>query len=170
MLPEHELSTPDVEVQCRTAQRLLLVLDCDSILTPNASHPEEARPTPALLLLLSQLAQTPGVEVVAESSRPHAELRALFPVPRVIYLGTPGEPKGKALSSLLPLSNTVALPAYLGDDAIVEDVFHTANGCGLTILIANPPWRTAARYYLQNPELVSCILARVLSLRQNRAA
>lgn len=169
VLPQHTLSTLDVEVQCRTAQRLLLVLDCDSILAPNASHPEEAQPTPALLLLLSQLAQAPGVEVVAMSSCPLAELRALLPVPSIIYLGTLGVPKGKALQSLLPLSNTAALPVYLGDATAAEDVFHTANSCGLTILIADLPGRTSARYYLQNPTQISCFLARVLSLRQNRS-
>jgi trehalose-6-phosphatase len=169
VLPQRALSTPDVEVQCRTVQRPLLVLDCDSILAPNASHSEEARPTPALLLLLSQLGQAPGVEVVAVSSRPLAELRALLPVPNIIHLRTLGVPKEKALLSLLPLRNTAALPVCLGDAATAEDVFHTANGCGLTILIADPPGRIAARYYLQNPAQVSCFLARVLSLRQNRS-
>ena len=169
VLPQHALSIPDVEVQCRIAQRLLLVLDCDSILEPNASHPEEARPTPALLLLLSQLAQAPGVEVVAVSSRPLAELRSLLPVSNIIYLGTLSVPKEKALHSLLPLSDTAAFPVYLGDAATAEDVFHTANICGLTILIADPPGRTATRYYLQNPTQVYGFLARVLSLRQNRS-
>jgi trehalose-6-phosphatase len=168
VLPEHGLSTPDVDVQCHTAQRLLLVLDCDSILAPNASHPEEARPTPDLLLLLSQLAQAPGVEVVAASSRLSAELRALLPVPNIMYLGTLGVSKEEALQSLLPLSNTAALPVYLGDAATAEDVFHTANGCGLTILIADQPGRISARYYVQNTAQVSRFLARVLSLRQNR--
>jgi len=139
VLPEHVLSTPDVEVQGHTAQRLLLVLDCDSILAPNASHPEEARPTPDLLLLLSQLAQAPGVEVVAASSRLLTELRALLPVPNIIYLEILDVPKGKALQSLLLLSTTAALPVYLGDAATAEDVFHTANSRGLTILITAPP-------------------------------
>ena len=48
VLLEHALSSQDVEVQCRTEQRLLLGLDCDSILAPNASHPEAACPTPTL--------------------------------------------------------------------------------------------------------------------------
>jgi trehalose-6-phosphatase len=168
LLPEHGSPTPDVEVQCRTTQRLLLVLDCDNILTPHTSHPEEERPTPALLLLLSQLAQAPGVEMIAVSSRPLAELRALLPVPSIMYLETLGVSKEEALQSLLPLSNTAAFPVYLGDATTAEDVFHTANGCGLTILIADQPGRISARYYMQNTAQVSRFLARVLSLRQNR--
>ena len=167
--PQHALSTPDVEVQCRTAQRLLLVLDCDSILAPSEAHPEEVLPPLALLLLISQLAQAPDVEVVVVSGRSLAELRALFPVPSIIYLGTLGGAKEKAFQSLLPLSNTDTLPVYLGDAATVEDVFHTVNGRGLTILISHSPGRTAARYYLQTSAQVSCFLARVLSLRQNRS-
>jgi trehalose-6-phosphatase len=166
---QHALSTPDVEVQCRTAQRLLLVLDCDSILAPNEARSEEVLPPLAWLLPLSQLAQAPDVEVVVVSGRPLAELRALFPVPSINYLGTLGVPKEKALQSLFPLSNTDTLPVYFGDAATVEEVFHTVNGRGLTILIAHSPGRTAARYYLQTSAEVSCFLARVLSLRQNRS-
>ena len=67
------------------------------------------------------------------------ELRALLPVPNIIYLEILDVPKGKALQSLLLLSTTAALPVYLGDAATAEDVFHTANGRGLTILIPAPP-------------------------------
>jgi trehalose 6-phosphate phosphatase len=266
VLPQHALSTPDVEVQCRIARQLLLALDYDGTLVPIASHPAEARPAPALLALLSQLAQAPGVEVVVVSGRPLAELHTLLPVPGLVYLGThglerrfatgktrrliptgaftavtaigclqrdmtnmlTGRPgffledkccalalhyqlacpeeaeravakflaavqvyqrqgitlevlhgkkvvevcplgvnKGKALQSLLTLRNTAAFPVYLGDDATDEDAFRTLDSRGLTIVIADPPGRTAARYYLQNPAQVSCFLARVLSLRLN---
>jgi trehalose-6-phosphatase len=59
------------------------------------------------------------------------------------------------------------LPVYLGDDASDEETFRIVNGHGLTIAVADPPGQTAARYYLQNWQQVSCFLARVLSLRQN---
>jgi trehalose-6-phosphatase len=157
-----------------------------------------------LLVLLSQLAQTPGVEVAVVSDRPLAELHALLPVPGLVYLGTPGLErrsatgktwrlipmgafttvigrlhkkvvgvrlldvnKGKTLQTLRTLSNPAALPVYLGHEATAEDAFRTVNGRGLAILVADPPGRTAARYYLQNPAQVSCFLAHVLSLRQN---
>jgi trehalose-6-phosphatase len=204
VLPPHALSSPEVGVQCRTAPRLLLALDYEGSLVPRVSPPVEARPTPALLLLLSQLAQAPGVEVAVVSDRPLAELRALLPVPGLVYLGTheleippaTGKTrrliptgafttvigrlrkkvvvvrpldvnKEKTLQTLLTLRNTAALPVYLGNEATAEDAFRTVNGRGLAILVADPPGRTAARYYLQNPAQVSCFLSRVLSLRQN---
>jgi len=266
MLPQHALSTPDVEVQCRTALRLLLALDYDGTLVPSVSHSVEARPAPAMLDLLSHLARAPGVEVAVVSGRPLAELRSLLPVPGLVYLGTHGleicsatgqtrhliptgafttvtaigclqrdvtdmltgrtgffledkhyalalhyclalpeeaeravekfltavqayqrkgitlevfhgkevvevRPlgvnKGKAVQSLLTLRNTAALPVYLGDEATDEDTFRTMNGHGLTIAVADPPGHTAARYYLQNSQQVSCFLARLLNLRQN---
>jgi trehalose-6-phosphatase len=60
-----------------------------------------------------------------------------------------------------------AVPVYLGNAATAEEAFRTVNGRGLTIVVTNPPGRTAARYYLQNPAQVSCFLARVLSRRLN---
>jgi trehalose 6-phosphate phosphatase len=266
MLPQDALSAPDVEVQCRTAPWLLLILDYDGTLVPSAAPPAETRPAPALLVLLAQLAQAPGVEVAVVSGRSLTELRALLPVPGLVYLGTygmerrsangktqhriptgaftaataigrlhrdvtnmlTGRPgffledkgytfalhyhlahpeeaeravakflaavqayqyqgitldvlhgpkvvevcplgvsKGKALQSLLTRRNTAALPVYLGDDATDEGAFRTVNGRGLTIAVADPPGRTAARYYLQNPDQVACFLARVLSLRHD---
>jgi trehalose-6-phosphatase len=198
------LSTPEVEVQCRAAPRLLLALDYEGTLVPSASPPAEARPAPAMLLLLSQLAQAPGVEVAVVSGRPLAELRTLLPVPGLGYLAThelarrtaTGKTwrliptgvftmairrlrkkfvavrtsdvnQGKTLQTLLTLSNPAALPVYLGHETTAEDAFRTVNDRGLAILVADPPGRTAARYYLQNPAQVTCFLARVLSLRQN---
>jgi trehalose-6-phosphatase len=76
--------------------------------------------------------------------------------------------KGKTLQTLLTLRDTTALPVYLGSEASAEDAFRTVNGRGLTIVVADPPGHTAARYYLQNPAQVACFLARLLSLRQNR--
>ena len=51
VLPQHALSSPEVEVQCRAAPRLLLALDYEGTLVPIASPPAEARPAPALLVL-----------------------------------------------------------------------------------------------------------------------
>ncbi len=263
LLPQHVFSTPDIEARCRTAPQLFLALDYDGTLVPIAPRPEEARPTPALLVLLSQLAQTPRVKVAVVSGRLLAELCALLPVQGISHVGTHGlemrtatgetrrpipagasttvmarlrrdvesivtghpgvlledkqltlalhyrlaQPegeeqvvaqflsvvqkyqrkgvalevirgkkvvevrpvganKGKAVRFLLAQENTATLPLYLGDDTTDEDAFQALEGLGLTILVADPPRRTAARYYLKNPEEVFCFLACVLNLRQ----
>jgi hypothetical protein len=51
VLPQHVLSSLEVEVQCYTAPRLLLALDYEGTLVPSASPPEEACPAPAVLVL-----------------------------------------------------------------------------------------------------------------------
>jgi trehalose-phosphatase len=69
---------------------------------------------------------------------------------------------GQRHKNLFPL-----VPLYLGDDVTDEDAFQVVNSRGgLSILVADPPRRTAARYYLRNPEEVFRFLTRLLSLRQ----
>jgi hypothetical protein len=51
VLPQHALSSPEVEVEGRAAPRLLLALDSEGTLVPSAAPPAEARPAPAVLLL-----------------------------------------------------------------------------------------------------------------------
>jgi len=262
-LPRHVLTAPEVETRCRDAAKLWLGLDYDGTLVPIAARPEDARPTPALLSLLVQLARLPFVKVVVVSGRPLADLCALLSVPGITYVGThgleirtatgetrslmpagaftmvmarlrreiettiAGHPgvlledkrsmlalhyrlaseedgelavaqflitvqayqrrgvalevlhgkkvvevrpvgvnKGKAVQSLLERGDHTILPLYVGDDVTDEDAFQALNGRGLTILVADPPRRTAAQYYLRHPEEVSYFLSRVLSLRQ----
>ncbi len=72
--------------------------------------------------------------------------------------------KGKAVLWLL---DTLALHTpdvvliYIGDDITDEDAFHTLAGYGLTIVVADTPRRTAARYALQNPAQVQILLQRL---------
>ncbi len=72
--------------------------------------------------------------------------------------------KGKAVLWLL---DTLALHTpdvvliYIGDDITDEDAFHTLAGYGLTIVVADTPRRTAARYALQNPAQVQTLLQRL---------
>ena len=72
--------------------------------------------------------------------------------------------KGKAVLWLL---DTLALrtpdvaPIYIGDDVTDEDAFHTLAGRGLTIVVADTPRRTVARYAVQNPVQVQTLLQRL---------
>jgi len=263
MSPRHLLSIPNLDALCKTASRIFLGLDYDGTLVPIASCPEEARPTPDLYALLSQLGQTPRIEVAIISGRPLAELCTLLPVPGISYVGTHGlemrtatgetrqlipagafttimarlrrdispivasdpgflledkryalalhyrraQPetsergvaqflaavlgfqrkgvaleaihgkkvvevrpvgvsKGKAVQYLLSHESNTTLPLYLGDDATDEDAFRVVNDRGLTILVADSPQRTAARYYLRDPHEVFRFLSYLLSLRQ----
>ncbi len=85
---------------------------------------------------------------------------------KVVEVRPVGVNKGKAVQCLLRRESNMTLPLYLGDDATDEDAFRLVNGRGLTILVADPPQRTAARYYLRTPQEVFNFLSHLLSLRQ----
>jgi trehalose-phosphatase len=86
---------------------------------------------------------------------------------KVVEVRPLGVNKGKAVQTLLnPRDNTTVI-LYLGDDVTDEEAFQTLSARGLTVLIANPPRSTTARYYLRDPEEVVCFLSRVLTLRRN---
>ncbi len=72
--------------------------------------------------------------------------------------------KGKAVRWLLDtlaLHTPDVVPIYIGDDITDEDAFHTLAGYGLSIVVADTPRRTAARYALQNPAQVQTLLQRL---------
>ena len=72
--------------------------------------------------------------------------------------------KGKAVLWLLDTLGRHTpdiVPIYIGDDLTDEDAFHTLAGHGLTIVVADTPRRTAARYTLQNPAQVQTLLQRL---------
>ncbi len=72
--------------------------------------------------------------------------------------------KGKAvlwLLDTLSLQTPDVAPIYIGDDVTDEDAFHTLAGHGLTIVVADTPRRTAARYALQHPAQVQTLLQRL---------
>ncbi len=72
--------------------------------------------------------------------------------------------KGKAVRWLLDTLTLHApdvVPIYIGDDITDEDAFHTLAGYGLSIVVADTPRRTAARYALQNPAQVQTLLQRL---------
>jgi trehalose-phosphatase len=118
-------------------------------------RPEEAEWAVATFLSAVQAYQRKGIMLEVFHGKEVVEVRPL------------GVNKGKAIQSLLTLTNTAALFVYLGDETTDEDTFRTMNGHGLTIAVADPPGHTAARYYLQNFQQVSCFLTRLLILRQH---
>ena len=95
----------DLERYCRTAPRLLLCLDYDGTLVPITARPEDARPTPAVLDLLTRLASTPRIMLAIVSGRPVVELSTLLPVSGLTLIGTHGleirAPNG-SVSQMLP--------------------------------------------------------------------
>lgn len=261
-MPQHASATTEVEERCQAAARLLVCLDYDGTLVPIAARPEQARPPSPVLRILSQLAQTPDIDVAIMSGRPLANLRTILPIPGVAYIGTHGlevctargeflsflppgafstiltslrmqiehlvadvpgifvenkgqafalhyrlaQPeiaeqlvaeslamirryqgkgvalevqhgkkvleihpvgvnKGKAVQFLLQSYDNTILPLYIGDDVTDENAFRVLNKRGVTILVADPPRRTSARYHLRNPEEVWCFLTRLLEAR-----
>jgi trehalose-phosphatase len=86
---------------------------------------------------------------------------------RVVEVRPLGVSKGRAVQALLEPEDNTTLVLYMGDDLTDEDAFQVLNARGFTVLVANPPRPTAARYYLRDPEEVECFLFGVLSLRQN---
>ncbi|KPK91823.1 MAG: hypothetical protein AMJ94_06475 [Deltaproteobacteria bacterium SM23_61] len=77
--------------------------------------------------------------------------------------------KGKALLlllELLDLNRPDVLPLYIGDDATDEDVFQVLQARGLSILVAEESWPTAAHYSLKDPKEVQTFLQRILPLLQ----
>jgi trehalose-phosphatase len=77
--------------------------------------------------------------------------------------------KGKAIQLLLAREEQTTLPVYIGDDTTDEDAFIALQNRGVTVLVADPPRSTAARYYLKNPEEVRRFLSRVLEVRRTTA-
>lgn len=84
---------------------------------------------------------------------------------KVVEVHPVGVNKGKAVQFLLQSCDHATLPLYIGDDATDEHVFRVLHRRGVTILVADPPRRTAAQYHLRNPEEVWRFLTRLLDAR-----
>lgn len=75
--------------------------------------------------------------------------------------------KGKALLRLLEdlgLGQPDVLPLYVGDDQTDEDAFRVFRDWGLSILVEEDSWPTAAHYSLKDPGEVQTFLLRILSM------
>ena len=93
MVARHPVSlwqSPWPEQLSRTTSRLLLCLDYDGTLAPIAARPEEARPTAALLALLTQLVACRHLAVAIVSGRALSDLRTLLPVQGLVFVGFHG--------------------------------------------------------------------------------
>ncbi len=74
----------------RTGGTVQLFLDYDGTLVPIAPTPEEAKPDPGLLELLSRLVRQPHLQVMILSGRPLDWLRTVLPVPGLALAGIYG--------------------------------------------------------------------------------
>jgi trehalose 6-phosphate phosphatase len=75
--------------------------------------------------------------------------------------------KGKALLLLLEvlgLGQQDVLPLYIGDDETDEDAFRVLKDRGVSILVGEDAWPTAAHYSLKDPGEVQTFLQRILSM------
>lgn len=84
---------------------------------------------------------------------------------KVVEVRPVGVSKGRAVQSLLEAEHRTTLPIYVGDDLTDEEAFQTLHGRGLTILVADSPYYTAAQYTLRSPQEVSRFLSFLLNLR-----
>lgn len=116
--------------------------------------PEEQAAVIIEFLAIVQAYQRRGISLEVVHGKKAVEVRPL------------GVNKGKAMQLLLERRANGVLPIYFGDDATDEDAFRVLHNRGLTVLVADPPRRTAARYYLRNSEEVLHSLVRLLRLRQ----
>jgi trehalose 6-phosphate phosphatase len=117
------------------------------------ARPEDWEETITEFLLIVQAYQRRGITLEVIHGKRTVEVRPL------------GVNKGKAMQALLEYRQGRTLPVYFGDDATDEDAFRVLHNRGLTVVVADPPRRTSAQYYLRNPEEVLTSLARLLRLR-----
>jgi len=71
--------------------------------------------------------------------------------------------KGRAAQLLIERVAPESLPIYAGDDSTDEDAFLNLSR-GVTILVANTPIQTSAKYYLRDSEEVKELLKRLAAL------
>lgn len=96
IIPEGDIGSdaPDIlQIILRTLReggKLWLFLDYDGTLVPYAPRPEQARPDPALLELLAELAHAPEIRTVMLSGRPLDFLDETIAVPGVTLAGLYG--------------------------------------------------------------------------------
>lgn len=90
--------------QLAQAERLWLFLDYDGTLAGFAPTPEHVHPDPALVALITRLAQHPQLRVAVVSGRRLSHVQKLVPVPGVLLAGTYGielrTPDGECINRL----------------------------------------------------------------------
>jgi trehalose 6-phosphate synthase/phosphatase len=137
VLPRPALFAPSLFSLCQLAPRVIVCLDYDAVLFPQAPHPEEAQPAPALRTLVSQLAQLPATDVIVLSGRPLDQLTALLPAPGFAYISTHGMemrsatgetlrlfPEGACTTLVTRLKHDMAAAIASRPGCVVEDQRH----------------------------------------------
>jgi trehalose 6-phosphate phosphatase len=85
------LCTPNwIDERLVQAKRLWLFLDYDGTLANFAPTPDDVRPDPELIALLTHLASLPQIQVGVISGRRLSHVKALVPVPGALLAGTYG--------------------------------------------------------------------------------
>lgn len=80
----------EVQERLTQAERLWLFLDYDGTLASFAPTPEHVHADPALVELLTQLAQRPRLRIAIVSGRRLSHVQKLVPVPGILLAGTYG--------------------------------------------------------------------------------
>jgi len=78
---------------------------------------------------------------------------------KVIEVRPVGSNKGKAVQFLLAGEYINTLPVYIGDDLTDEEAFVALGDRGITIVVADPPRASAAKYYLSDTREVHRFLS-----------
>lgn len=156
------LIAADLKHYCTTAQQLLLALEYEGTLVPDAPYPTKTFPTPALRAILSHLAYTPRVKVVVVSQRPLSELRWMLPVQGVAYVGSSGIELRTAageMTSLLPSGAYTRIIARLQRELtpLVADI--------PGLLLENTPYTLVLHSHFAQPEAKRA-LARAFTIVQ----
>ncbi len=143
--------------------RLLLCLDYDGTLTPIAERPDEARPPAALLTLLSRLVEHPHIAVAIVSGRALPDLRALLPIPGLVFIGTHGCEVGTADGGtrLLVPGGVVSLAITRLRQEIAPMLFDSPG-----LLLEDKRYALALHYRLARPEDMRVIEGFLAAVRE----
>jgi len=148
----------DLERRCTTASSLLLCLDYDGVLVPIAARPEDARPTSAVLDLLTRLVSAPKITLAIVSGRPVAELSTLVPVSGLTLIGTHGleiRASNGSMTQMLPAGAFMLTMAHMH-----RDIRHLI--CGKEGFVLEDKRQALALHYrLADPQEATQIVARV---------
>jgi trehalose-phosphatase len=161
VLPRPTLSTPNLFSLCQLAPRVIVCLDYDAVLFPQAPHPEEAQPAPALRALVSQLAQLPATDVIVLSGRPLDQLTAGLPAPGLTSVSTQRMKMRTATGEtlrLLPEGAYTTLVTRLKYDMAAVIASHP--GC----VVEDQRHVIALHYRLARPEEREWAVAQVIAL------
>ena len=148
-MPVSLWKSPWPEQLHRTLPRSLLCLDYDGTLTPIAEHPDEARPSAALLALLSRLVEHPHIAVAIVSGRALPDLRALLLIPGLVFIGTHGCEVGTADGGtrLLVPGGVVSLAIARLRQEIAPTLFDSPG-----LFLENKRYTLALHYRLARPQ------------------